>query len=351
VTAALLPRLLAALLLPALLCVCAGPSYRLEDLPPEPIALVHRTRMESENRVELLVRAKERPKPRREGENFFRLEDVGDFLGLGRSKEEKHADFLGRMALLDARSGEVERLDFVSRGARPLVWSPDHRFLLFQAPVALLFQAASGGDRQHLYEYDRETGDVRHVARGVYYYAGASYGPDGRLALGRIDPRESPAVRSRIFVTRPGGGSPRAVTPGPQDSWPVWSPDGSVLIYSSRDDAGNEVIRAIDPFAGGESKIIARGAHGSFFPDGKWVVYCAKRRGRWAIWRVRPDGSGKHPIGKGPGDERNPAVSPDGRFIVYVSEADDYQRLMVRPLDGSGDRPLLTDGDGLLPVW
>jgi Tol biopolymer transport system component len=123
------------------------------------------------------------------------------------------------------------------------------------------------------------------------------------------------------------------------------------LIYSSLDDAGKEVIRAIDPLKGGESKIIARGVEGAFSPDGKWVVYSAKRRGRWAIWRVRPDGTGKHPIGSGPGDERDPTVSPDGRFIVYVSEADDYQRLMVRPLDGSGDRPLLKDGDGLLPVW
>ena len=27
------------------------------------------------------------------------------------------------------------------------------------------------------------------------------------------------------------------MTPGPQDVWPVWSPDGSVLIYSSLDQA------------------------------------------------------------------------------------------------------------------
>jgi Tol biopolymer transport system component len=351
VKAAVIRRLLAALLLPVLLYACLGPSFRLEDLPPEPIALVHRTREESENRAELLARAKEKPIRRPPGQNFFRLEDVGDFLGLGRTREEKQADFLGRMALLDARSGEVERLDFVSRGARPLVWSPDHRFLLFQAPVSPVLQAPAAGDRQHVFEYDRETGEVRPIARGVQYYTGASYGSDGRLALARIDPRERPQARSRIFVTRPGGGSPRALTPGPRDSWPVWSPDGSVLIYSSLDDAGNEVIRAIDPLAGGKSKIIARGVEGAFFPDGKWVVYSAKRRGRWAIWRVRPDGSGKHPIGSSRGDERDPSVSPDGRFIVYVSEADEYQRLMVRPLDGSGDRPLLKEGDGLLPAW
>ena len=50
-------------------------------------------------------------------------------------------------------------------------------------------------------------------------------------------------------------------------------------------------------------------------------------------------------------NERDPAVSPDGRFIVYVAEDNQYQRLMVRSLDGSGDRRLLSSGDGLLPVW
>ena len=70
-----------------------------------------------------------------------------------------------------------------------------------------------------------------------------------------------------------------------------------------------------------------------------------------AIWRARPDGSGKHPIGSSAHEERDPTVSPDGRFIVYVAEESGYQRLMVRPLDGSGDRPLLKDGDGLLPAW
>jgi Tol biopolymer transport system component len=343
VRAPVIHRLLAVLVVSAVLYACLGPSFQLEDLPSEPIALVYRTREESENRAELLSRAKEKPRPRRPGEKYFRLEDIGDFLGLGRSREEKRADFLGRMALLDARTGEVERLEFSPRGARPLGWSHDHRLLLYQAPV--------GGERQQLFEYDRRTEEVRPIGRGFHYYVGASYGPDGRLALARVDPREGAAARSRIFVTRPGGGSPRAVTPGPQDVWPVWSPDGSVLIYLSLDEAGSEVIRAIDPLEGGKSRVIARGAEAAFSPKGDWVVYSAKRRGRWTIWRVRPDGSGKHPIGSSTHDERDPSVSPDGRFIVYVAEADEHQRLMVRPLDGSGDRRLLKDGDGLLPAW
>ena len=343
--AAVICRSISLLLGAYLLCGCLGPSFRVSDLSSEPIALVHRTREESENRAELLARSEERgkPKPRLPGEGHFRLEELSDFLGLGRTEAEKRGDFLGRMALLDAPTGKIERLEFSPRGARPLCWSRDHRRLLYVAPV--------GGSIQQVYEYDRESGDLRPIARGPYHYLGASYGPDGRLALARMDPREGPAARSRIFVTRPGGGGPRPVTPGPVDSWPVWSPDGSVVVYSSVDETGSATIRAIDPHAGGEPRIVARGLEPAFFPEGDWVVYTTKRRGRWAIWRVRPDGSGKHPIGASGQNERDPTVSPDGRFIAYVAEDGQHQRLMVRSLDGSGNRRLLTSGDGLLPVW
>lgn len=339
----LIRRLFAVLPLPLLLCVCMGPSYQLADLPSEPIALVHRSREESEHRAEMLARAKEQPRVLLPGEQHFELEILGDYLGLGRSREEKRADFLGRVALLDARTGEPEILDFFPRGARPLAWSRDRRQLLYQAPV--------GTEQQQVFEYDLQSGEVRPIARGPHFYVGASYGPDGRLALARFDPREGGESRLQIFVTRPGGAAPRAVTEGPQDSWPVWSPDGSVLLYTSIDAAGSSVIRAIDPLSGGESKIIARGLEPAFSPEGDWLVYTARRRGRWAIWRVRPDGSGRRPIGESGHNERDPTVSPDGRFIVYVAEKDEHQRLMVRPLEGSGDRPLLKTGDGLLPLW
>jgi Tol biopolymer transport system component len=343
VRASLIRRLLAVLPLPSLLCACMGPSYQLVDLPSEPMALVHRSRAESEHRAELLARAKEKPRLLLPGEQHFQLEILGDYLGLGRSAEEKKADFLGRMALLDARTGEAEILGFSPRGARPLAWSRDRRLLLYLAPV--------GGQHQQVFEYDRQSGEVHPIGRGPHHYVGASYGPDGRLALARFDPREGAAARLRIFVTQPGGAAPRAVTPGPQDSWPVWSPDGSVLVYSSVDEAGSPVIRAIEPLVGGEPRLVARGLEPAFSPEGDWLVYTAKRHGRWAIWRVRPDGSGRQPIGSSAHNERDPTVSPDGRFIVYVAEKDEHQRLMVRPLEGSGDRPLLKRGDGLLPLW
>ena len=70
------------------------------------------------------------------------------------------------------------------------------------------------------------------------------------------------------------------------------------------------------------------------------------------LWRIRPDGSGRAPIGRGMRQEARPAISPDGRLVAYVaSESRPRRHLYLRRLDGTGDRILFADGDGQYPVW
>ena len=72
----------------------------------------------------------------------------------------------------------------------------------------------------------------------------------------------------------------------------------------------------------------------------------------WRLHRVRPDGSGRTSMGRGVVDELDPAVSPDGRFVAYVSHADgEPDNLFVRRFDGTGDRVLLGSGAVAHPVW
>jgi Tol biopolymer transport system component len=157
---------------------------------------------------------------------------------------------------------------------------------------------------------------------------------------------------SRIWVSEPRS-EPRPVSEGPRDLDPDWSPDGSVLIWSGLGPGDADVLMAVDPGAPAPPRVLTRGREASFSADGAWIVYSAPVRGSWKIWRMRPDGSGKHPLGASPRRERQPAASPDGRFIVYVSEESEggRQQLWVRALPAAIDRPLAHDHDGLLPAW
>jgi TolB protein len=96
---------------------------------------------------------------------------------------------------------------------------------------------------------------------------------------------------------------------------------------------------------------LGRGRDPVFSPDGEWIVYSARVGGGWRLRRMRSEGGGRLPLGRGVRDEIEPAVSPDGSLVAYVSEEGGLHRLFVRRIDGSGDRLLLPDGAVARPVW
>ena len=99
-----------ALLLLALTLGCAGRGVQLDELPDDPILLVYRTRDESEQRAELIAKAREGAAKRRPGEAMLDLDDAAVAFGLGRSVRERQKEMLGRMAILHACCQEIEDL-------------------------------------------------------------------------------------------------------------------------------------------------------------------------------------------------------------------------------------------------
>jgi Tol biopolymer transport system component len=136
-----------------------------------------------------------------------------------------------------------------------------------------------------------------------------------------------------------------------------WSPKGTSLVYveadnrasDARSDQSQIVIQPAAP--GAEASPLARGREAVFSPDGEWIVYATPSGKLWRLARVRPDGSGRRPIGESSRHQRNPAVSPDGRHVAYVSKVGSIDHLYLRRMDGSGDRILLNDGSVAFPVW
>ena len=68
------------------------------------------------------------------------------------------------------------------------------------------------------------------------------------------------------------------------------------------------------------------------------------------LWHVDGTESDAEPLVQTPASEREPAVSPDGRFLAYVSDVTGRSEVFVSPLRGSGTRQVSFDG-GTEPVW
>jgi Tol biopolymer transport system component len=117
---------------------------------------------------------------------------------------------------------------------------------------------------------------------------------------------------------------------------PDWSPDCRWIVYS-RDHAYIEVIRS----SGGEPQRLTRGGseHSPvWLPDGSAILY-ASRADR-AIYRMQPDGTLVQPILT----DINAAsleLSADGRWLLFIAEADSMRQVYVAGVDGADLRPLL----------
>jgi hypothetical protein len=319
-----------------LAAACARPGLDPAALPTAPLAIVHRSYRESDERAELL----EKRGPSVPG--VVRLEDVGLWLGVGADPEERKLGLLGHLALLDARTGRIERVAAALSGARPQCWSADHERLLFA-------NLPADGIPQ-LFEYRPDGGELRAVTRGPAAHPFGCYGPGTSVVVARVELAAGGAV-SRLWVLEPGR-EPRRLSDGPVDRKPVWSPRGSPIAYETNGPEGVSVVAALDP-AGGPSRVLARGRDPAFTPDGAWIVYSAQARGRWRLWRMRPDGSGKLRIGESRFDEHDPAVAPDGRTLAFVGEepGSARQQLLVRNLTGGAERPLIEHEEGSSPAW
>lgn len=55
-------------------------------------------------------------------------------------------------------------------------------------------------------------------------------------------------------------------------------------------------------------------------PDGKWIAFFAYRDGGYDLWAVAPDGTQQHKLTWGPYDDREPAWSHDGTRIAFSSD-------------------------------
>jgi hypothetical protein len=84
------------------------------------------------------------------------------------------------------------------------------------------------------------------------------------------------------------------------DQRPTWSPDGSYVVFMSKDrEGGNswEVYRF--NWQSGEVVLLTDGNSSqdglpAVSPDGKWVVFMSDRGGRWNLWYVSIDGGPIH---------------------------------------------------------
>jgi hypothetical protein len=323
-----------------LLACAAGPGVDLVNVPEAPIAFAYHTVEQTERLLDEAAAERKARAPRPEDEFRMELEGLEKLAGL-RTERDIALDEQGRVALYAVPRKRLELPEALA-SARAIDWSSDH--------TRLMVSMNPRGSIQ-LFEWVVGSGEIRQLTSGAGAHIDGCYGPGGAIAfvtmIGTVGRSEM-----RLWVQFPGE-PPRALSEGPHDVQPVWSPDGSRLVYTRGLGENRYELRWLDPRSG-EGGTLGAGRSADFTPDGRWIVYSARTAGAWQLRRMHADGSGKRALGRSGYQENTPAVSPDGRWVVYAAQGrlgSPVGHLFVRSIDGSADRQLEIAGSGLLPVW
>src|SRR5213592_3003518 len=93
-------------------------------------------------------------------------------------------------------------------------------------------------------------------------------------------------------------------------------------------------------------------------PDGKWVAYTVTEqslkdnRGITRIWLADVASGAMRQLTAGPGSDRQPRWSPDGRTLAFVSTRENGAQLWVLPIAGGEARRVTSLAEGVFdPLW
>ena len=180
------------------------------------------------------------------------------------------------------------------------------------------------------------------------------FSPDGRhVAVSAID-----ASGSDIWIHSEGETQNRRLTREPgNDANPIWSPDGSMIVYATNEDGVGSIL--LRPSAGAGSAKTIFTAPGSYNPidwsaDGETIVVRERSAGRSGISYLRPNASGEYamqPFIEGVFGANSASLSPNGKYIVYGVREDGEPRIYVQEFPkGDGQWVISSEPSGA-PRW
>lgn len=326
------------------LLACAGAGgVEKHELPDSPVAALLRSEEDSLRRLDALGDLEKRQGAGAK-EGVAVLENLDALFGGAPQLERRLAAFQGHLVLLDPRTGETTRLADAPPQARPAAWSPDRRRLLV---------SGTWRGRRQLFTWEPARARMEIATAGPSHHVNGCFAAGDRLVAVRVEREALDGAPSRLVASGPGGGPLEPLGEEGLHFAVACSPARPQIAFVRVDPGDGRprlLVQSLDP--PGEPREVAVGGTPVFTPDGEWIVYVGRTTKGQRLYRVRPDGSGRTPLGAGVTEESHPAVSPDGRFVAFVmTEPSRRERIWVRRIDGTGDRPLLTSGDGSAPVW
>ena len=176
-----------------------------------------------------------------------------------------------------------------------------------------------------------------------------------RIAVAKLDPQTKTHDIYVIDIAR--NTSSRLTFDPREDLYPIWSADGSRIAWNSNRDGGISAIYQKLASGVGEDELLLKSdasiSPSSWSPDRRFLLYnrIDPKTGP-DIWVLPTEGEKKPFVFlQTPFSETAPRFSPDGKFVVYISQDQGRPEVFVQPFPATGNRWQISTNGGRAPSW
>ncbi len=215
----------------------------------------------------------------------------------------------------------------------------------------LVFEPGSISSFQRNLAWMDRTGKTTNITPEVRPYGSPDVSPDGkRIAL---------TLQSSTFDVWVYDLERDALTKvsfGGDDYSPKWSPDGKMLAYASSK-SGHLQVYVKRGILQGDETVVTDGPERKILfgwtPDGREVIFGRDDKDTGAdLYAAAIDGDHKlRPLVVAPFDQTEAAISPNGKWLAYVSNESGQQEVFVQAVNDPTTRAQISSEGGQEPRW
>ncbi|MDQ3665222.1 MAG: protein kinase [Acidobacteriota bacterium] len=228
-------------------------------------------------------------------------------------------------------------------------------FALFSvSETGVLVYRSGSSETTQLIWFDREGKQLGTVGPAAGQTTPWLSPDEKRVAVGRVDPQGGSSDIWLIELTR--GIPTRFTFDLANDAAPVWSPDGSRIVFCSNRGGPLNLYHRAASGAGNDEVLLK--SHNSKIPndwsaDGKFILYQdqAPKTG-WDLWVLPLSGEQKpFPFLQTDFDERQGRFSPDSKWVAYTSNESGTWQVYVQSFPALGGKWQVSTNGGVQPQW
>jgi eukaryotic-like serine/threonine-protein kinase len=216
----------------------------------------------------------------------------------------------------------------------------------------LVYQPGTFSPRLRNLVWMDRTGKTTNVTDDLKPYSSPAISPDGKQIALTLEGSSYDAWvydLQRATLTK--------VTFGADDYNPHWSPDGKMLAYHSSKSGSVQVYVKHGIVQGDEVKVTDSPEYKQFYgwtPDGREVIFSRLNKDKGYDLFAAPVQGDHKPrllVEGGPFAKHDASLSPDGRWLAYVSDESGQDEIFVQSMSDPNMRAQISSGVAAAPRW